>query len=236
MITKISIAILLAISTALAAGAKISVLNTGQGTVTTETAFNAESAFIMLPAETLDLLTTTMRKDMIDYYRADSIAEITNTLEGHSHLIRPMSENYLKVQVTPVTILTVRMLPSGKRHIAATAYTIGDSLQATDTELRFYDEEMNELRRDKIIKLATTSDFFDFTGVDSKTRKELLGLIPFPTVEYSFEPGSDRLLARLTVKKLLGKETMEKIAPYLHRERYYDWDGKKYKMCAVTQP
>lgn len=195
-----------------------------------DSVFNAQSAFIRMPAQTLDLLTSSMRLDMIDYYRADSIAEIQNALEGLSHPIRPMSDSYLKVQVTPVTTLTVRMLPYGKGQIAASAYTIGDSLQAADTELRFYDKNMTELKRDKFIKLASTEDFFNFDGVDSKTRKEMLALVPFPTVEYSFEPDSNRLHAYLTVGEFLGQETVKKITPYLRRDRCYEWDGKKYKM------
>lgn len=189
-----------------------------------------------MPAETLDLLTLNMRLDMIDYYNVkDSVYSVPNTMEGLSHLVRPMTNDYIKVQITPVTTLTMRVLPLRKKQIVVSAYTVGDSLQAADSDLRFYDAAMNELRRDKFIKLASTVDFFDFEGVDRKTRRELLGLVPFPTVEYTPHPDNTSLTARLTVGEFLGRETLDKIEPYLRRERVYEWNGHRYEMKKMNK-
>lgn len=183
-----------------------------------------------MPAQTLDLLTTSMRLDLLDYYRADSIYRVPNAMEGLSYLHRPLTKDYVKVQVTPVTTLTIRILPHRRDRIAVTTYTIGDSLQAADSDIRFYDSNMQELKRDKFIKLATTEDFLDFEGVDHKTRKELAALIPFPTVEYTLSPDSGELHARLTSGEFLGKETLDKITPYLRRDRVYVWTGSKFEI------
>lgn len=191
----------------------------------------ASDAFVAMPAQTLDLLTRSMRLDMLEYWKIDSIADIANTMEGFSHLCRPVTDVWLKVQVTPVTTLTIRMLPTRKGRIAATVYTIGDSLQAADSEIRFYDAEMNELKRDRFIKTPSSEDFFDFKGVDHKLRKELLSLVPFPTVEYTLSPDGTDLKARLTVGKYMGREDLEKITPYLRRDRVYHWTGSKYIMA-----
>lgn len=191
----------------------------------------ASDAFVAMPAQTLDLLTRSMRLDMLEYWKIDSIAEIANTMEGFSHLCRPVTDDWLKVQVTPVTTLTIRMLPTRKGRIAATVYTIGDSLQAADSEIRFYDAEMNELKRDRFIKTPSSEDFFDFKRVDHKLRKKLLSLVPFPTVEYTLSPDGTDLKARLTVGKYMGREDLEKITPYLRRDRVYHWTGSKYIMA-----
>ena len=191
----------------------------------------ASDAFVAMPAQTLDLLTRSMRLDMLEYWKIDSIADIANTMEGFSHLCRPVTDDGLKVQVTPVTTLTIRILPTRKGRIAATVYTIGDSLQAADSEIRFYDAEMNELKRDRFIKTPSSEDFFDFKGVDHKLRKELLSLVPFPTVEYTLSPDGTDLKARLTVGKYMGREDLEKITPYLRRDRVYHWTGSKYIMA-----
>lgn len=191
----------------------------------------ASDAFVAMPAQTLDLLTRSMRLDMLEYWKIDSIADIANTMEGFSHLCRPVTDDWLKVQVTPVTTLTIRMLPTRKGRIAATVYTIGDSLQAADSEIRFYDAEMNELKRDRFIKTPSSEDFFDFKGVDHKLRKELLSLVPFPTVEYTLSPDGTDLKARLTVGKYMGREDLEKITPYLRRDRVYHWTGSRYIMA-----
>lgn len=191
----------------------------------------ASDAFVAMPAQTLDLLTRSMRLDMLEYWKIDSIADIANTMEGFSHLCRPVTDDWLKVQVTPVTTLTIRMLPTRKGRIAATVYTIGDSLQAADSEIRFYDAEMNELKRDRFIKTPSSEDFFDFKEVDHKLRKELLSLVPFPTVEYTLSTDGTDLKARLTVGKYMGREDLEKITPYLRRDRVYHWTGSRYIMA-----
>jgi len=190
----------------------------------------ASGALVRMPAETLDLLTTTMRLDLLDYYRADSIYRVPNTMNNLSYLHRPLTSDYLKVQVTPVTTLTIKIFPFRKTRIAVTSYTIGDSLQATDSDIRFYDSDMHELKRDKFIKLASTEDFLRLDGIDHKTRKELTDMIPFPTVEYTLYPDSGELHARLTSGEFLGKETLDKITPYLRRDRVYAWTGSKFVM------
>ena len=43
-------------------------------------------AFIDFPSPALDLLTRSMRLDMLDYYEADSIYRVKNALEGLSSL------------------------------------------------------------------------------------------------------------------------------------------------------
>lgn len=198
-------------------------------TETTDT-LTASVALVRMPAQTLDLLTTSMRLDLLDYYRADSIYRVPNAMEGLSYLHRPLTRDYVKVQVTPVTTLTIRVLPYRKSRIAVTCYTIGDSLQAADTDIRFYDSNMQELKRDKFIKLASTEDFFDFKDVDHKTRKELLALVPFPTVKYTLNANNGELHARLTSGEFLGKETLDKITPYLRRDRVYVWTGSKFEI------
>lgn len=190
----------------------------------------AADAFVHLPADVLDILSTTMRLDLLDYYKADSVANVANAMEGFSHLNLPLNNDYLQVQITPVSRLTVRILPSRKRQIFATVYTVGDSLQASDSEIRFYDDAYKELDRSKFFKVPATEDFFDFSGVDKKVRRELMSLIPFPTVELTMDPVSTDLKATLTVGTFLGKEDMEKIKPYLRRERVYTWDGSSYRL------
>ena len=190
----------------------------------------ASEAFVRMPATTLDLLNSSMRRDMLDYLKADSVYNVMNTMEGFSHLNAPLTDNYLQVQVTPVSRFTVKILPAKKGNIVMTLYTVGDADSATDSELRFYDDSLNELPRDKFIKLASTDDFLDLKGVDGKTRKELRSIVPFPTVDYTVSPDGNTMKAELTVGEFIGKEDMERLAPYLHRERTYIWNGKKWTL------
>lgn len=193
----------------------------------------ASDAFVKLPAGTLDLLTTSMRKDLLDYYRNDSIYRVRNTMQGLSYLERPVTDQYLKVCLTHVTSMTLRLLPSKKGPVVMSIYTVGDSIQAHDSEIAFFDSSMTPLKRDKLIKLASTEDFLDTKGLGRHERDELSKLVPFPTVEYSIGETGDTLTARLTVGEFLGKETMEKLKPHLIRERKYLWDGSKFKLIPL---
>lgn len=192
--------------------------------------FTVSDAFVRLPAKTLDLLSTSMRKDLLDYYRNDSICKVRNTMEGESYLIAPITDNYLQVCLTPVTVLTMRLLPSKKGPVVMTLYTTGDSLQAHDTEICFYDMRMKELKREKIIKPVSPEHFINTGNRDRHEREELCSLIPFTTVEYSMPATGDTLTARLTAGEYLGRETMEKLTPHLISERQYVWNGSKFKL------
>lgn len=224
------------IALCLTVAAAVAAVPAGAAETAAADTLTASDALVRMPARTLDILTTGMRLDLLDYYRADSIYRVPNALEGFSYLHRPLTDDYVKVQVTPVTTFTVRLLPLHKdKRLIVTAYTIGDSLQAADSEIRFYDTDLNELKRDKYLKIASTEDFFDFKGVDHKTRKELLRMVPFPTVEYTLSPDGTDLKARLTVGEFLGREVLEKIEPYLRRDRVYRWTGSRYELQRVGE-
>lgn len=190
----------------------------------------ASELFVRMPTVTLDILTKSMRKDMLDYLKIDSIYNVMNTMEGFSHINPPVTPDYFQVQITPVTRYTMRLLPYKESKIVLTLYTVGDSVQAEDSEIRFYDLNLNELKRDKYIKTLSTDDFLDLKGVDGKLQKELKGLVPFPTVKYTIGPDDETLKAELTVGEFLSKESLEKIAPYIHREREMVWNGKKFEL------
>ncbi|MDE6391677.1 MAG: DUF3256 family protein [Muribaculaceae bacterium] len=190
----------------------------------------ASDALVKMPAQTLDILSTSMRLDLLDYYRADSIYRVPNVMEGFSWLHRPLTDDYAKVQVTPVTTLTLKVLPWKKKQIVMSVYTIGDSLQAADSDIRFYDSSMRELDPARFIRLVTTEDFIESEGTDRRTRKELAGMIPFPTVEYTIGPDSLELRATLTSGTYLGKEEAEKLLPHLRKERTYRWTGSRFEL------
>lgn len=205
----------------------------GESPVTTDAAqdrLTASDALVKMPAQTLDILSTSMRLDLLDYYRADSIYRVPNVMEGFSWLHRPLTDDYAKVQVTPVTTLTLKVLPWKKKQIVVSVYTIGDSLQAADSDIRFYDSSMRELDAARFIRLVTTEDFIESEGTDRRTRKELAEMIPFPTVEYTIGPDSGELRATLTSGTYLGKEEAEKLTPHLRKERTYRWTGTRFEL------
>ncbi len=195
------------------------------------TRLTARQAFEDVDVPALDLLTPTMRGDLLAYHDAGAAREVVNAMGGMSSLEQPLTDTYLNCIITPVSKATVKVLPCGKEDVAMLIYTIAGEGQAADSQLMFFDPEMKELRQEKYIKLASIDDFID-TPHDREgamLKKELLGLIPFPTVEYVASPDNDGLTARLTVADYMGAEDLHRLKPYLRQEVKYSWNGKKFE-------
>lgn len=188
-------------------------------------ALNASKVFADMPISVLDLVDKSRRLDMLDYYAVDSIARVPNAMEGLSYL-DTVTPSYLKVVLTPVTTLGIKLLPSKKGDIILTAYTIGDKDQAYDTDLRFFDSSYKELNRDKLIKLATLKDFFDCP--DKQTYRLVAELVPFPTVRYEPSVDSLQITAELTVGQFMSADDYAKISKYLRGNLLYKWNGSKF--------
>lgn len=194
----------------------------------------AREAFVEIPANVLDIIPRRARLDMIDYYSPDSVRHVPNAMEGLSGIIPPLSKDFMAVEITPVSEFQLRVLDGGKkRQTLVTSYTVGDSLQAKDSDVRFYDASMHQLRREKLIKLARIEDFID-PRLDKNERKALMTLVPFPSMVYTLSPESDCLKVSLTVDRYMGREDFEKLKPHLIKERIYRWNGKKYVMEKIA--
>lgn len=194
------------------------------------TRLTVRQAFADVDVPALDLLTPTMRGDLLAYHDAGASREVVNALGGMSSLEQPVTDSYVSCIITPVSKATVKVLSCGKEDVAMLIYTIAGEGQAADSQLMFFDSNMKELRPEKFIKLASIDDFID-TPHDrdgAMLKKELLGLIPFPTVEYVASPDNDGLTARLTVADYMGAENLHRLKPYLRPEVKYSWNGKKF--------
>lgn len=187
----------------------------------------ARQAFEELPLQYIELLPLNTRLDMLDYFEADSVYHATNALQGKSWIER-LTPTYIRVRVTDVSTLELKVL-TGKRQTVAMSYTIAGP--ARDSELRFFNEEMQPLRTDKVMKLPRLVEFIDkerlkATGV---TFGEVEAMIPFPAVEYTFSPEGEDLVATLRVDDLMGQESVTKISPALRPRLTYRWTGTAYR-------
>lgn len=192
-------------------------------------AITAREAFVRLSSPSLNLLTLDMRQDLLSYYDADTLRQVPNALAGLSQLTRPVTDSYLKVRITPVSTMTIKILPHKNDTIVATVYTIASPGQAADSQVSFYDSKMNKLSDDKYLKMAQIDEFIEtpHNRQGRELKKELLSAIPYPTVEYTLTPESDDLTARLTVADYLGAETMQQLKPYLRPELVYIWENDR---------
>lgn len=185
----------------------------------------ASKVFSELPLDVLDMLRPSTRLDMLDYYsQADSILTVQDALGGQSRL-EQVSGDYMKVSVTPVSTLEIKILDSGKNPIVMTLYTVGGEGVAKDTDIRFFDSRLRPVEKSKYIKTPSLADFFNLKGSDIN-RAELDGKIPFMTVEFSTGPGQSPLMATLTSLETTAQEEADVLVPLLREPLSATWNGR----------
>ena len=192
----------------------------------------AERALVDMPSDVLEIVPVSARLDMIDYLRADTLRYVPNAMNGLSRLLPPVTDSFVEMEVTPVSTVQIKILPEGgdgKTYIVGVSYTVGDTIQAKDSELLFFTSDMKPLDRNRLIRIASMEDFLT-PGLVRKDREELLSLVPFPAVEYRFSPDGTELRARLTVDRFMSLEDYDRLRPYLVEERIFRCSGKKYVM------
>ncbi len=181
----------------------------GHASINASDTLTASKVFADIPLEVLDLIRPSARLDMLDYYeQADSMLTVQNALGGESRL-EQVTPDYLKVTVTPVSTLEIKLLQSGKSPVIMTLYTTN-----SDTDIRFFDALLNPLPTDKFLKAPTLKDFFDLRG-SNVTEKELQEKFPFTTIQYSSGPGATPLTATFTTLETLSQEDRDLLTPLL---------------------
>ena len=187
----------------------------------------ARRVFASAPLEVLDMLRPTTRLDMLDYYtQADSILNATDALGGSSH-IETMTDDYMRLAVSPVSTLEIKILPFRKSQIAMTIYTVGSDSIARDSQVRFYDSQLQPLPEDMFIRKPDVKSFFNLKNSDISA-SDIVEWLPFQTMEYSTGPGQTPLTISLTTLRILPNETREKLEKIVS-PRTVVWNGSKFK-------
>lgn len=193
-----------------------------------DSALTARNVFERLQAPSLELLKQTTRLDMLDYWDADSVYKAKNAMNGQSWL-EQVTPDYLKLNITPVSTLEIKLLPDKKETVVMTIYTVGGEGQARDSIIEFYDTSLNKLDSSRYFAEPDLKMFFDIPKGSVTSMKELREMIPFTTVEYSASPGTDSLAARLTVGEYMNLDDWNIARIFLRPEVVIPWKGK-YKL------
>lgn len=190
--------------------------------------FTARTVFEKLHSSALEILPPTTRLDMLDYWDVDSIYKASNAMEGLSWLEK-VTPDYLKVRISSVSALEIKILPTNKEKLAMTVYTVGDDVQAQDSEIKFYNENLTELPTDKYFVMPQVKDFFDIPKGSATKMKEIEQMIPFPTIAFSANPENDNLKARLTVEQFVNEDDWNIAKLFVKPDITIEWKKDKYK-------
>lgn len=193
-----------------------------------DSVFTARYVFEHINSSSLEIIPTELRLDMLDYWDVDSVYKAVNVLNGLSWIDK-VTDNYMKVTVSNVSSVEIKILPAGKEKIAMTVYTVGDSTQSEDSQVEFYDMDLNKLDSNKHLEVPDLKDFFDIPKGAVTKMSEIREMVPFPTVAYSASPDSDNLSARLTVEKYIDQDDWNIIKLFLKPSITLEWKKEKYK-------
>lgn len=188
----------------------------------------ARKVFAEAPLEMIDMIRPTSRLDMLDWYsQADSIFAAPDALGGKSR-IETMTDDYIRVKVSPVSTLEIKILPYKKDFIAMSLYTVGGDSIATDTEVAFYDAALKPLPAGKFFKAPDPMSFFNIKDSDI-SEAELREWMPFQTVELTTGPGDTPLKASVTILAALPQEVREKLRDVLLPSMSASWTGSGFR-------
>ena len=188
----------------------------------------AREVFKKLQCQQLELLSPSVRLDMLDYWDADSIYKASNAMEGLSWL-EMVADTYLKLHVTSVSTFEIKILSEKKNDIILTIYTIGSEAQARDSQLNFYDTALIPQETKKYFDIPELKDYFSIPKGSLTSMKEIREMIPFPTVSYEANPDNENLTSELTVKEFLNQDDWNIIKLFLKPSITLDWKNEKYK-------
>ena len=190
--------------------------------------FTARTVFEKIHTSALEILPVTTRLDMLDYWDVDSVYKASNVMEGLSWL-ESLTPDYLKVIITPVSSLEIKILPLKHSKLVMTVYTIGDDVQAQDSQIKFYDENLIELPSEKYFVYPRVKDFFEIPKGSATKMKEIEEMIPFPTIAFTANQHNNNLEARLTVEQYINQDDWNIAKLFLKPSITLKWEKEKYK-------
>lgn len=192
----------------------------------------AKSLFRSMPDSLAPLLSADNRADFIDFLNSKMKAEVKNSF-GNKSEMTDLTNDYINIQMTEASTWQMKLLPANDSTkvicIVSTACA-----PACDSNIRFYTTKWEPLQTDKYIKLPNINDFFR-TPVSTDPTDSLV-------YQYNeIRPMAEMLLIKISLNKLenslsidfttpdyIGKESAEKMKPFLHTPIIYYWEKGKF--------
>lgn len=191
--------------------------------------FTARNVFEKLHCGALEILPVSTRLDMMDYWDVDSVYKAFNAMEGLSWL-ENVTPDYLKVRITAVSSLEIKILPEKKEKIVMTVYTVGDDVQAQDSQIKFYSQSLDELPTAKHLTMPQVKDFFEIPKGSATKMKEIEEMIPFPSIAFNANPDNDDIEARLTVEQYINQDDWNIAKLFVKPFITLEWQKDKFKI------
>lgn len=181
-----------------------------------------------MPDTVISYLSTNNKLDMIDFIDSHMKANVTNAFDGTTTL-DTLTNDYLKISLTPASTLEMRLLPFGNTgagaagQVVCMVVTYGDGVK--ESEVRFYSTEWNLLSdidnpisHDKLLRYAAS---------DPAVGGDVHKIGDFLCAEASLSPSDCVLVVKLALPVYVADNKI--YTKSLDVSKTFKWDGGAFK-------
>ena len=179
------------------------------------------TAFVDAPEEIFPSLETSTRMDMIDYYDCGHNRPSIDAFEDSAMVVRKDS---LCIEVEIGKKQLYQMSIPNKNLIVFISTL---SIPMQDSEIRFFDNNWEQLSSEKYITLPVLADWLTADG--KKNRIEVENMFSFIAAKYDFDVHEGVLTITNSMQEYFDKNTWELVSKWVKPAIKYKWNGRKFK-------
>ncbi|MBR5332069.1 MAG: DUF3256 family protein [Muribaculaceae bacterium] len=207
---RILVILLTVVTTALTISAEKTVLD-----------INSETVFTNAPDEIFPTLDSNTRMDMVDYYNCGYNRPSLNLFEDSAIITRKDSLG-LEIKIGEKQYYQLS-IPKDDLIVLVTTL----SIPMQDSEIKFYDNEWQQLPNESFIVLPTLNDWLTDEG--KTVRDDVENMYPFITAKYDFDVNKGELTITNTMQEYFDKDTWQRVLKWIKPSIQYKWTGSKFK-------
>lgn len=190
----------------------------------------AKTVFTRMPDSLSLLLTAVNRADCIDFLESKMRAQVTNRF-GRKSEMTELGPDYIRMQMSAQSTWQMKLLPVNDSTKVVCVVTTACA-PVCDSDIKFYTTGWKELpvgeylASQPVLKdFVMPVDTIDNEGITARDRADV------SLVKADLSEADSKLTFTLTTPEYMGKETAEKLIPFLRRPLVYVWSEGSYKLA-----
>ncbi|NLZ95559.1 MAG: DUF3256 family protein [Bacteroidales bacterium] len=128
------------------------------------------------------------------------------------------SDTFLSLKTSEVGTMQLKILPLvNNTQVIALIKTVCSS-NVCDSDIRFFTNEWEEIKKGSILPAISPSLFFDKSKMETPEFNWAMSRIDIYPLQFQFKDGGNNLQVKFSITKHLSKQDAAKIEPYLVKE------------------
>lgn len=183
--------------------------------------------FLQLPQRFLPELSLETKRDLIEFYRNGNLAVMPSVFGGKVTLEK-LSADYLKLKTSERSHLQLKLLrKTDSTECLVLVQTATGILN--DSRMQFMDlqfKPLNTIRLPGILK----EDFLNVSGMSVQEKEQCIQMLPNRlALEFFFQPDSDTLMVKSSLKSDLSLEFKHKMEPMIQDSILFEFANGAFK-------